>query len=176
MTTLKIAYAADEAIVATNLDSLASDDWATLPEVDNTVNLYVDGLVGGQINFDTATGTIVAGDSVDIYVSALYDKDTSTTGTGGIDTAFAANDTTIAADVEFNPLNLKLIAVIKPEATTPDTEQGYNWGPVSVAAAFGGLMPQKWFLAVHNNSTDAVLKAATSTHAANFVGITYTNA
>lgn len=176
MTTLKIAYASDEAIVATNLDSLASDDWATLPLVDNTTNLYVDALVGGQINFDNVTGIILADDSVDIYVSALFDKDVASSGTGGIDVAFAANDTTIAADVEFNPLNLKLLAVVKPEVTTPDTEQGYNWGPVSVAAAFGGIMPQKWFLLVHNNSNDAVLKAATSTHAVNLVGVHYTNA
>ena len=55
MTTLKIAYAADEAIVSTNLDALASSDWASLPSVTNDVNLYVDGLVGGQIHFDTAT-------------------------------------------------------------------------------------------------------------------------
>ena len=176
MTTLKIAYAADETIVATNLDSLASDDWATLPIVDNTTNLYVDGLVGGQLNFDTATGIILVADSIDVYVSALYDIDVASSLTGGIDEAFAANDLSIDADVEFNPLNLKMIAVVKPEVTSPDTEQGYNWGPVSVAAAFGGLMPQKWCLVVHNNSNDAVLKAVTSTHAVNFVGITYTNA
>ncbi len=176
MTTLNIEYASDEAIVATNLDALASSDWATLPIVDNRTNLYVDGLVGGRIHFATATGTILAADSVDIYISALYDKDTTTTGTGGIDTAFAANDSSIAEDVEFTPLNLKLVAVVKPEATTADTEQTYNWGPVSVAAAFGGLMPQQWFLVVHNNSNDAVLQAATSEHAVNFVGITYTNA
>ena len=174
MTTLKIAYAADEAIVATNLDALASSDWVTLPSVTNEVNLYVDGLVGGQIHFDTATGTILAGDSVDIYIAALTDADTSTTGTGGIDTAFAAGDITIAEDVEFTPLNLKLIAVVKPEATSADTEQTYNWGPVSVAAAFGGLMPQIWFLTIHNNSADAVLD--TGEHVVNFVGITYTNA
>ena len=174
MTTLKIAYAADEAIVSTNLDALASSDWASLPSVTNVVNLYVDGLVGGQIHFDTATGIILATDSVEIYISALTDKDVSTSGTGGIDLAFTADDATIAIDVEFNPLNLKLIAIVKPEATTADTEQTYNWGPVSVAAAFGGLMPEIWFLVVHNNSNDAVLD--TGEHVTNFKGIHYTNA
>ena len=175
MTTLKIAYAADEAIVATNWDALASSDWATLPAFDNATNLYVDVLVGGKIHFDTVTGTIVAGDSFEIYVAALYDKDVASSYTGGIDTAFTANDATIAADVEFNELNLKLLAIIKPEATTADTEQSYNWGPESIARMFGGIMPQKFILAGFNNSTDAVLAAATSDHVVNAVGITYTN-
>ena len=159
MATISISYAADEAIVSTNLDALASSGWVSLPSVTNAVNKYVDGLVGGQIHFDTATGTILAGDSVDIYISALTDSDTSTTGSGGIDLLFAAGDITLTLDTEFTPLNMKLIAVVKPEATAPDTEQTYNWGPVSVAAAFGGLMPEIWFLTVHNNSTDAVLDA-----------------
>lgn len=176
MTTTKIAYAADEAVVATNWDALASDDWATLPAVDNQTNLYVDVLVGGKIHFDTVTGTILAADSFDIYVAALYDKDVASSYTGGIDTAFTANDATIAADVEFNQLNLKFLASVKPEATTADTEQSYNWGPFSIAALFGGLMPQKWILVGHNNSNDAVLAAATSDHVVNVVGITYTNA
>ncbi len=174
MTTLKIAYAADEAVVATNLDALASSDWATLPEVDNTTNLYVDVLVGGRIHFDTATGTILAADSVDIYVSAKYDKDTATSGTGGIDELFNPGDASLTLDTEFTNLNLKLLTVVKPEAGTADIEQTYNWGPYSIAALFGGILPQKWFLVVHNNSTDAVLD--TGEHVVNVVGITYTNA
>lgn len=176
MTTLKIAYAADAAIVATNWDALASSDWATLPAFDNTSTLYVDVLVGGKIHFDTVTGTILATDSFDIYVAALYDIDVASSYTGGIDTAFTENDATIAEDVEFTPLNLKLLISVKPEATTADTEQSYNWGPNSIASLFGGLMPQKFILVGHNNSTDAVLAAATSDHVVNVVGITYTNA
>ncbi len=173
--TLKITYAADAAIVATNWDSLASSDWATLPAFDNTSTLHMDALIGGKIHFDTVTGTIVAGDSFDIYAAALYDKDVASSYTGGIDTAFTAGDATIAIDVEFNPLNLKLLAVVKPEATTPDTEQSYNWGPYAIAGLFGGLMPQKFILVGHNNSTDAVLAAATSDHVVNVVGINYTD-
>ncbi|MHA2085556.1 MAG: hypothetical protein ACXABD_17510 [Candidatus Thorarchaeota archaeon] len=176
MTTLNIAYAADAAIVATNWDSLASSDWASLPAFDNESTLYVDCLVGGKIHFDTVTGTIVAGDAFEIYVSAYYDTDVTTSLTGGIDAALAANDTTLTEDTEFTPLNMNLLAVVKPEATTPDTEQSYNWGPVSIARAFGGIMPQKFVLIGFNNSTDAVLKAATSDHIINVVGITYTNA
>ncbi len=176
MTTLKIAYAADAAIVATNWDALASQAWATLPAFDNASTLHVDVLVGGKIHFDTVTGIILAADSFDIYAAALYDKDVASSYTGGIDTAFTANDASLTEDTEFTPLNLKLLAVVKPEATTADTEQSYNWGPVSIASVFGGIMPQKFILVGHNNSNDAVLKAATSDHVVNAVGINYTNA
>lgn len=176
MATIKIAYAADAAIVATNWDALASDDWATLPVVDNITNLYVDVLIGGKIHFDTVTGTIVAGDSFDIYVAALYDKDVASSYTGGIDTAFTADDSSIAADVEFNQLNLIPLLSVKPEATTPDTEQSYNWGPIGIAGFFNGILPQKFILVGHNNSTSAVLAAATSDHVVNVVGIHYTSA
>ncbi len=174
-TITNITYAADAAITATNWDLLSSDDWATLPAFDNTSTLYVDVLVGGKIHFDTVTGTIVAADSVDIYVAALYDKDVASSYTGGIDTAFTADDNSIAADVEFNPLNLKYLTSVRPEATSPDTEQSYNWGPESIASLFGGLLPQKFILVGHNNSNDAVLKASTSDHVVNAVGITYTH-
>ena len=176
MTTLNIAYASNAAIVATNWDGLVSSDWASLPAFDNQTTLYVDVLVGGKIHFDTDVGIILAGDAFEIYVSAFYDVGVSTSLTGGIDTALTANDITLAEDVEFTPLNMNLLAVVKPEATAPDTEQSYNWGPVSIARVFGGIMPQQFVLIGFNNSNDADLEVATTDHVVNAVGITYTNA
>ncbi len=176
MTTLNISYATDVAIVATNWDALASSDWASLPAFDNESTLYVDVLVGGKIHFDTATGTIVASDAFEIYVAAFYDTDVTTSLTGGIDALLGENDTTLTEDTEFTPLNMNLLTVVKPEATTPDTEQSYNWGPVSIARVFGGILPQKFVLLGFNNTADAVTKAATSDNIINVVGITYTNA
>ena len=174
-TVTNITYAADAAIVATNWDSLASDGWATLPNFDNTSTLYVDVLVGGKIHFDTVTGIILSTDSFDIYVAARYDKDVTTSYSGGIDALFGANDTSLTLDTEFTNLNMKLLTVVKPEATTADIEQSMNWGPYSIAGLFGGIMPQHFMLVGHNNSNDAVLKAATSDHIVNLVGITYTH-
>ncbi len=174
-TVTKITYASDEAIIATNWDALASDAWATLPAFDNTTNLYLDVLLGGKIHFDTVTGIILATDSFDIYLSALYDKDVASSYTGGIDALFTANDASLTEDTEFNPLNLKFLTSVRPQATTADTEQSNNWGPNAVAGLFGGVMPQKFILVGHNNSNDAVLKAATSDHVVNAVGITYTH-
>ncbi len=175
VTETNIKYAADSAIVATNWDGLVSGDWATLPAFDNTSNLYVDVLVGGKIHFDTDVGIILAADSFDIYLAALYDKDIASSYTGGIDLAFLEDDNTITADIEFNPLNLIFLTSVKPEVTTPDTEQSYNWGPYSVASRFDGIMPQKFILVGHNNSNDADLEVATTDHVVNAVGVTFTH-
>ena len=175
MTTTNIAYSADNAITATNWESLVADDWASLPNVDNTSNLFVDVLVGGQIDLDTTTGTIAAGESFDIYVAARFDKDVTTSYSGGIDTALGAGDSTLTEDTEFTPHNLILLTSVRVEDTAPDVSQGYNWGPVSVAEAFGGRMPQHWMLMGHNN-TGGTTTAATSTTIVNYVGITYTHA
>lgn len=175
MTTTNIKYADDAAIVATNWESLAAADWATLPAVDNSSNLYVDVSVGGQIDLDTTTGTLTAGESFDIYVAAQFDYDTASSYNGGIDTSFTANDATIAEDVEFNPLNLIFLTSVAVEATTPDVSQGYNWFVGSLAQAFGGIMPKRWMLVGHNN-TGGTTTAATSTTIINYNGITYTSA
>lgn len=173
MATVSLSYAADSAITATNWESLAADDWASLPDFDNTSNLYVDVLVGGQIDLDTTTGTIAAGESFDIYVAARYDKDVTTSYSGGIDTAFGANDSTLTEDTEFTPNNLILLCSVRVEETAPDVSQGYNWGPISVASKFGGILPQHFMLVGHNN-TGGTTTAATSTTVVNAVGIKYT--
>lgn len=175
MAVTKITYSSNNSVVASNWESLAADAWATLPDVDNTTNLFVDVLVGGQIDLDTTTGVIAAGESFDIYVAARFDKDVTTSYTGGIDTAFGANDNTLTTDVEFNNLNLIFLTSVAVEATTPDVSQGYNWGPISLAQCFGGHLPQHWILVGHNN-TGGTSTAATSTTAVNYVGITYTSA
>jgi len=166
-------YSTDTAVTATNWDAVAANDWATLPIITNTAG-YMDILIGGQV--DIAGTSWAAGESFDIYVSAYYDIGLTTSGGGGIDTAFTANDATIAADVEFNPLNLTLIASVVVEATAPTTSQGYNWNPVGLAQFFGGVLPYEVFLVGHCNSTSGVTTSATSTNAVNYVGITYTSA
>jgi len=175
MATATINYAADEAIVATNWESLVADDWASLPAFDNTTNKYLDVLIGGQIDLDTTTGVLAAGESFDIYVAARYDNDVTTSYTGGVDTALGENDSTLAEDVEFNPLNLVFLTSVTVEATAPDVSQGYNFGPVSIAAAFGGVVPQNFMLVGHNN-TGGTTTAATSTTIVNAVGIKYDSA
>lgn len=169
MAETKITYAADSAITVTQWESLGADAWATSSNVDNTSNLYIDMLVGGEIA--ASATTIAAGESFDIYVAARYDKDTTTSYGGGIGTAFAAGAAE-TADTDFNPLNLRLLTSVSVEATAPDTTQDYMWGPVSVAEHFGGILPQHFILVLHNNTGSAM----TTGNVVNSVGITYTSA
>jgi len=169
MTTSNIAYSADTAIAVTAWESLAADSWATSANVDNTSNLYIDMLVGGEIA--ASATTIAAGESFDIYVAARYDKDVTTSYGGGIGTSLAAASAE-TEDTDFTPLNFVFLTSVSVEATAPDTTQDYIWGPVSIAQAFGGIMPQHFILALHNNTGSAM----TTGNVINSVGITYTSA
>ena len=164
-------YAADAAIAVTTWESLAAAAWATSAAFDNTGTNYIDVLVGGAIAGDTVTGAISAGETFNIYVAARYDKD-AVSYTGGIGTTLGAADSSLTEDTEFTPLNLKLLATVSVEATAPDVDQDYNWGPVSVAAAFGGVVPQNFILLLENNTGATT---GSSGMVVNAVGITYTS-
>lgn len=170
-TTLTVEYAADEDIAVTTLNSLAAGNVATSELIDNTSNLYVDMLVGGKI--DTAGTGVVAGEHWDVYLSAVWDTTAATNAGGGVDTALTASDSDLevaAGAIEAVLENMKLVSVVRPEAETPATSQAYHWGPVSVASYFGGVMPQKFLVAIHNNTNGAL---SASGHLCTGVGIKY---
>ncbi len=174
MAVINVTYSADAAIAVTQWGtSLATQEWAASAIFDNTGTLYVDLLVGGIIEGDTATGVIAVGETFDIYVGALYDKDTTTTAGGGIDALLdPGTPAEEVEDVDFVKANLILFTSVAVEATAPDADQGYVFNPKGVAQFFGGVLPQKIFFVLHNN-TGASLGAAS---ALNSVGITYTSA
>jgi hypothetical protein len=47
-----------------------------------------------------------------------------------------------------SPTNLKLIGTI----STPAISTTYKAGPFNVAAAFGGVLPEKWGIVIENNT------------------------
>jgi len=165
----KITYAADEAIAVTEWDTtLAAGQFATSAIFDNTSNLYIDVLVGGILELDATTP--VAGDTMDIYIVGNYDTDTATDMGGGIDALLdAATEET--EDEAFVKANLTLFTSVSVEAGTPATAQGYHWGPLGVAQFFGGVMPKKFMLILHNN-TAGTMAANPNVNA---VGVTYTS-
>ena len=173
MAVTTITHAADAALTITNWSTgLAAGQFALSSVVDNDSDAYVDVLVGGEIAFNTDTGTIVAGDSYDIYALAQY-SDTATD-IGGAIAALMGWGNEEAEDTAFIKANLKnLICSISPQATTPDTTEDAHWGPIALAQFFGGVMPKDWGLMLHNNTTDSTLGAGST---ANFIGITYTTA
>ena len=106
-------------------------------------------LVGGFASI--SSGTIVAGDTINVYVTAQY-SDTATDMGGGINAGLAA-DTLIVDETDFMKNNLTLLSVISLEAGA--VFQDYHWGPVSVASAFGGVLPENVMFVYENSSAGA---------------------
>jgi len=172
MAETKITYSADAAIAVTQWGTgLTAGQFATSAIFDNTTLLYMDLLVGGIIELDATTP--IAGDSLDIYIGALYDKDVTSTPGGGIDSLMdPGTPAEEVEDTDFVKANLILFKSVQVEATTPATAQGYQFNPQACAQFFGGVLPQKIFFVLHNNTAGAVAAGS----ALNSVGVTYTTA
>ncbi len=171
MAETKITYGSDVAIAVTLWSTgLAPGEFATSAIVNNIGNLFIDLLVGGIIELGATTP--VAGNTLDIYIGALYDKDVTTTPGGGIDSLMdPGTPAEEVEDTDFVLANLILFKSISIEADTPATAQGYQFNPQGCAQFFGGVLPQKIFFLLHNNTAGTLVAGS----ALNSVGITYTS-
>lgn len=167
-TILTTTYDTDASLAVTAwTTTLLAGETATSAIFDNTTTKYVDVLIGGILELDATTP--VVGDTMDIYITGQY-SETATDMGGGIDALFGAAGEEVV-DVSFVRANLTLLAVVSVEATTPAVAQGYHWGPISVASAFGGVMPKRFMLALHNNTAGAMAAGCD----VNTTGIQYTS-
>ena len=146
--------------------SLAGGDFATSAIFDNTTSLFMDVLLGGIIELDATTPLV--GETLDEYILGQY-SDTVTDMTGGIDALFTAAGE-LVAETAFVLANIPLLVSVAVEATVPATAQGYHWGPIGVAQFFGGIVPKKFMLMLHNNTGGTL----TTGSDVNTNGITYT--
>lgn len=163
MTTAAISYAAAATITLT-LASLATD--ANLlagresTAVDNSSNLYIDALVGGKVTTGTTPTTAK---QIEVWAYGTYDGTTYSGGCTGSDAGLTfASEKTL----------LKLLTIIPTDSTSNHT---YEWGPLSIAQAFGGTMPQKWGIYVVHN-TGANLNSTGGNHEVKYTGVKYTSA
>jgi hypothetical protein len=155
MADFKNKYATSTALTIT-LASLANAAARESQAVDNGTTLYLDAIV--YLSCKLATGT-PASDKA-IYVYAYGSED----GTNYGDNATGAN----ASLTMRSPTNLRLIGVI----ATPDSGAlTYKSQPMSVAAAFGGVMPRKWGIVVENK-TNLALDSTEANHTKTFTGVT----
>lgn len=145
MTTQSVAYGSPTTIACTTT-SLATDSnflaGRTSAAVNNSSDLAVDCIMGGTI---ATTGTPTANTGIEVWLYGSWDGGTLYSGAaGGTD----ANQTFVQASKQL----MTLVAVIQQLDTTART---YTFGPISVAAAFGGTMPDHWgFFVVHNTGTN----------------------
>lgn len=156
MTTTTVIHAAAGTVTIT-LTSLADGSFRQSASVDNDTNAFFDAQVGGSIQVGT---TPTAGENIQILAYASYDGTNFTAGASGSDAAYTADG---------EEGLLKLLEVIEVDATS---DQDYVWGPVSVAQAFGGILPVDWGIIVKNDS-GAALNATGTNNEVQFTGISF---
>lgn len=159
-TTSKPLYGTATTVTCT-LASLASDTTLIAGRqsavADNTTDLAIDCLVGGKIT--TGTGP-TAGRQIEVWCFGSFDGSVYSAGAG-------------TADANFSPTGektlMKLLTIIPTDSTA---NHGYEWGPFSVAAAFGGTMPPKWGIFVVHN-TGAALNSTGANHYIKYTPVQY---
>jgi hypothetical protein len=155
----KLVYANSASITIT-LTSLGAAAYRESTAVDNGTNLYLDAFVGGI----TQIGTLSADGQLEIYAYGSWNGTSYTGGVTGADAAITWG-TTGGVD-SYNDL----IALGVASCDTSDDNDDVEWGPFSIAAAFGGRLPPKWGIVV-KNSTNATLHATGTNNAVAYRGV-----
>lgn len=155
---LKVAYGSEAQAITATLASLASSASAGRESaaIDNTSNLLLDALVALKIKLQA--GTPGSDKAIYVWVAGTVDAATPTwpDAITGADAAITFN----------SPANVRLLGVI----AAPTSAGIFIGGPWSVAAAFGGSMPEKWSIAVRN-FTGCTFSATEGDHKKIYQGI-----
>lgn len=141
--------------VTITLASLASDtNLLTGREstaVDNSSNLYLDYLVSGKITTGTSPTTAR---SIQVFVVGSWD------GTNWPDVFDGTDSAETITSANHKNSVCRFLAEMATDATSDRT---YHFGPVSVASAFGGVMP-KSFVVFVTHSTAVNLNSTAGNH------------
>jgi len=157
MATATVNYAgASGTAITFTLNGLTNTSWRQSDAVVNTVNLYLDALVGGSVQMGT---TPTVDTTFDFYCYGQYDGSAEFTG------GASGSDAAYTADGEETLFRLPTSVVV--DATT---DQDYEWGPVAVAPLYGGWLPQRWGL-LANNNTGATTEATGTNNETLYTGI-----
>jgi hypothetical protein len=150
MADIKTKYGSNNQSITVTINSLASDAKRESSAVDNTSNLFFDALV--QVKIATNAGTDSTVDkSVYVYAYGTADGGSSYSGNAsGSDAAFGTDPQQLS--------NCKLIGVIY----APTKNMTYKSDLMSVAAAFGGRLPDHWGIVVHNATGQALVASGNS--------------
>lgn len=136
MTTLKPSYGSATSLTITT-GSLASDSNLLAGRqsnvANNTSDLAVDSIVGGAI---AAPGSAPNGGTfIEVWLFGSWNNGTTyTAGAGASDANLSLATTGVK----------QLMSRVASIAQTDTTARAYDFGPVSVASAFGGSMPDHW--------------------------------
>jgi hypothetical protein len=154
MADLKLAYgtASDLTItlasMATDTNLLTGRESAT---IDNTTALVLDYLVSGKV---TAGTSPTAARSIEVWAVGSWDGTNWPDVFDGTESA----ETITSADIKAS-----VCRFVAAMATANTSDRVYHFGPVSLAAAFGGVLPPKVVLFV-THSTGVNLNSTAGNH------------
>ena len=153
--TISSKYGTNNQTITCSVASLATGTAQQSTAIDNTSNVFLDALVAAQIK--AASSGVSANGTVTIYAYGTVDGGTTySDGASG-------TDGSITLTV---PPNMRPIGTINLVANS----QVAHGGPFSVAAAFGGVLPDHWGIVVLNSSGNA-LDATGGNHVIRYQGI-----
>jgi hypothetical protein len=135
--TIKSAYGANGQAITCSFAGITNTSQQQSTVVDNTANLFLDALVQVKVKTNAA-GTSATGFVV-IYAYGTAD--------GGTDYGDTVTGTDGPVTLTIPP-NLKVLGIINAVANASI----YVSNPLSVAAAFGGKLPDHWGIVVENQS------------------------
>lgn len=140
MSDIKTKYGGSNQAITITINTLASDAKRESTAVDNSTNCFLDALV--QVRIATNTAADSTGDkSVYVYAYGTADDGAACSGNAsGNDAAFGADPQQLT--------NCRLLGVVY----APTQNKIYESDLMSVASAFGGLLPQRWGIIVHNRT------------------------
>jgi hypothetical protein len=151
---IKSAYGTAGQTLTSTWASLTNNSARSSAAIDNTSNKYLEALVQVVIK-SGASGTSATG-YVEIFAYGTVDSGTTYPEGTGTDTGI-----TLTA-----PTNLVLIGTLNVVANATT----YKSEPMSIAAAFGGIMPDHWGIAIRNVS-GGTLDTTEGNHAKLYQGL-----
>lgn len=156
MANVLTGYGPSAQALTITLTSLADAAGRESTVVNNSSDKYLDALVSLRVKPQNS-GSITDPKVVYLYAYASVDGGSEyTDSVTGADAAFTVT----------SPNNLKLLGVVYVAAINVT----YRGGPWSVAAQFGGRLPERWGCVVYNDCGTA-LSATGSDHAVEWQGI-----
>ncbi len=140
MADIKAKYGNSNQAITVTINGLVNDGKRESAAVDNSTSCFLDALV--QVKIATNTAADSTGDkSVYVYAYGTTDGGTSCSGNAsGSDAAFGTDPQQLG--------NCRLIGVVY----APTQNRIYESDLMSVASAFGGVLPQHWGIIVHNKT------------------------
>jgi hypothetical protein len=139
MSVVKPKYGSNNQAITCTLASLSNTAARSSAAIDNTSNLFLDALV--QVKIKTGASGVSSSGYVNVYAYGTADGGTSYPDGAGTDSS-----------ITLKVAQQKLIGSI-PAVANATT---YISEPMSVAAAFGGVLPDHWGIIIDNESGAAL--------------------